>query len=557
MHTDHIQNQRWERGISVANTVDLEKTYAQGTSQREFARQRDIPRTTLQYWLSRKQGLDASPALVDFFESSEGLAFLHRLVIALQFVMCFLCGCGVRPVAKVLELAGLGVFVANSFGSRQKLGAAMEEELRNYALKERERLASQMAAKRISLCEDETFHPEICLVAIEPVSNFILLEAYAEGRDAATWTAALKAALRELPVEVVQSTSDEGKGLLAHVRQGLGAHHSPDIFHVQQELSRATSIALAGRVKQAEKTLTKAVANTEAECAAQQAWAENKHGPGRPPNFEGRIGEARESQQQAEQELEAARQRQERARQAIRGIGRAYHPVDLDTGALRTAEQVTTDLERCFTDITEVATEAALSERCDKGIRKAYRVVPEMTCTMGFFHSEVAAQIESLDLTPEQARAVYQGLIPAAYLENAARKAKQADDRGPLRELAAELRSDSEAGLTNLDQGSLMTVNRVAQECADRFQRSSSCVEGRNGHLSLLHHSLHSLRASRLEALTAVHNFFIQRPDGTTAADRFFGAKPADLFEWLLDHLDMPARPARKRPSQSAPTVLN
>ena len=557
MHTNHTQDQRWEREISVANTVDFEKAYAQGTSQREFAQQHDIPRTTIQYWLSRKRGLDASPALVDFFESPEGLAFLHRLVIALQFVMCFLCGCGVRPVAKVLELSGLGVFVANSFGSRQKLGAAMEEELRNYALKERERLASQMAAKRITLCEDETFHPEICLVAIEPVSNFILLEAYAEGRDAATWTAALKAALRELPVEVVQSTSDEGKGLLAHVRQGLGAHHSPDIFHVQQELSRATSIALAGRVKQAEKTLTKAVANTEAECAAQQAWAENKHGPGRPPNFDGRIAEAREPQQQAEQELEAARQRQERARQAIREIGRSYHPVDLDTGALRTAEQVTTDLERCFTNITEVATEASLPERCDKGIRKAYRVVPEMTCTMGFFHSEVAAQIESLDLTPEQARAIYQGLIPAAYLENAARKAKQAHDRGPLRELAAELRSDSEAGLADLDQGSLMTVNRVAQECADLFQRSSSCVEGRNGHLSLLHHSLHRLRASRLEALTAVHNFFIQRPDGTTAADRFFGAKPADLFEWLLDHLDMPARPARKRPSQTAPTVLN
>ena len=185
-----------------------------------------------------------------------------------------------------------------------------------------------------------------------------------------------------------------------------------------------------------------------------------------------------ETQQQAEQELEAARQRQERARQAIREI-------------------------------------------------------------------------------PEQARAVYQGLIPAAYLENAARKAKQADDRGPLRELGAKLRSDTEAGLADLDRDSQTTVKRVAQECADLFQRSSSCVEGRNGHLSLLHHSLHRLRASRLEALTAVHNFFIQRPDGTTAAERFFGAKPADLFEWLLDHLDMPARPAQKRPRQPAATMLN
>lgn len=139
-------------------------------------------------------------------------------------------------------------------------------------------------------------------------------------------------------------------------------------------------------------------------------------GPGRPPNFEGRVAEARESQQQAEQELGAARQRQERARQAIRGIGRAYHPVDLDTGALRTTEQVITDLEWCFTDITEVAAEASLPERCEKGIRKAYRVLKEMTCTMSFFHSEVEARLESLDVTPEQARAVYQGLIPAAHL---------------------------------------------------------------------------------------------------------------------------------------------
>ena len=180
-----------------------------------------------------------------------------------------------------------------------------------------------------------------------------------------------------------------------------------------------------------------------------------------------------------------------------------------------------------------------------------------MTCTMRFFHSEVVAQIESLDLTPEQAQAVYQGLIPAAYLENAACKAKQAEDRGPLRELAAKLQSNTESRLADLSRGSHITVERVAQECADLFQRSSSCVEGRNGHLSLLHHSLHRLRASRLESLTAVHNFFIQRPDGTTAAERFFGAKPADLFEWLLDHLDTPARPAQKRPSQPAPTVLN
>jgi hypothetical protein len=33
-----------------------------------------------------------------------------------------------------------------------------------------------MPPREISVAEDETFHPEICLVGIEPVSNFILVE---------------------------------------------------------------------------------------------------------------------------------------------------------------------------------------------------------------------------------------------------------------------------------------------------------------------------------------------------------------------------------------------
>ena len=91
------------------------------------------------------------------------------------------------------------------------------------------------------LGEDETFHPAICRVGIEPVSDFIVLEADAEKRDAKTWNAAVSKALAGLPVEVIQSTSDEGQGLLAHVREGLGAHPSPDLFHRQRPLCQHRS----------------------------------------------------------------------------------------------------------------------------------------------------------------------------------------------------------------------------------------------------------------------------------------------------------------------------
>ncbi len=70
-------------------------------------------------------------------------------------------------------------------------------------------------------------------------------------------------------------------------------------------------------------------------------------------------------------------------------------------------------------------------------------------------------------------------------------------------------------------------------------------MEGRNAQLSLYHHGLHRLTDGKLGALTVIHNYFKKRADGTTAAERFFGAKQKDLFEWLLQNMDFPVRPRK------------
>ena len=101
--------------------------------------------------------------------------------------------------------------------------------------------------------------------------------------------------------------------------------------------------------------------------------------------------------------------------------------------------------------------------------------------------------------------------------------------------------------LSQLPLAERAELERLAVEWANLFQRSSSCVEGRNGQLSLCHHSLHRLRPKRLAALTVLANYFHRRRDGTTAAERFFGAPPSDLFEWLVSHVSSPPRPAARR----------
>jgi len=96
----------------------------------------------------------------------------------------------------------------------------------------------------------------------------------------------------------------------------------------------------------------------------------------------------------------------------------------------------------------------------------------------------------------------------------------------------------------------------VARECAQLFQRASSCVEGRNGQLALRHHSLHRISKRKLAALTTVHNYFSERDDGTTAAERFFGAKPRNLLEYVLDRVNLPGRSAQKRSQPSLKAYL-
>ena len=70
-------------------------------------------------------------------------------------------------------------------------------------------------------------------------------------------------------------------------------------------------------------------------------------------------------------------------------------------------------------------------------------------------------------------------------------------------------------------------------------------MEGRNGQLSLRHHGLHRLTTRKLGALGVLHNYLAKRPDGTTAAERFFGARPKPLMPWLLSRLPLPAHTRR------------
>ena len=528
-------------------------------SHRHLSEEVGIPRTTLQHWQGRKDTIDAAPEVVDFFESSAGVAFLHRVVMAAHFVMTQTSSGGIRPVCLFLELSHLNRFVGASYSPHQKVSKATEQAISAFEEEESQRLSKQMRPKQIAVCEDETFHPEICLVAIEPVSNFILLEKYAQSRTAQEWNTALKDAIGEMPIEVVQSTSDEARGICRHVKEDLGVHHSPDLLHVQAEVVKATSAPLASKTRQTQKGLEEAEKAVNRHKGEKEAYLQGPRPPGRPPSFDQRILKAEAQTDQAKDALESATARQQRAKEAIQGISQAYHPYDLETGAPQIAEDISASLESQFSQIETVAGEAHLPQRCFDKIKKAKKVVVDMVATIAFFWLMVQAKIEALGLSPEIEQAVYEHLIPGIYLSLVAQKAKEAHQRHILRQRSQRLLvplSARDGPFEALENEDKMLIEQVALDCARLFQRSSSCVEGRNGHLALRHHSLHRISDQKLKALTTVHNYFVKRPDGTTAAERFFGAKPKDLFEWVLERVELPGRPAQKRPQLKPESYL-
>jgi len=520
-----------------------------GTSLLEYAQKSGVPESTVRHWVSRAQASGAPKSFIDLVESPEGLVLLHRIVLAAMFVLTQVVGGGVRAGCLFLELSGLWRVVASGYGTQQQAVKAMEEAIVSFGEVEKKALGAAMAARDITVTRDETFHEQPCLVAIEPVSNYILVEEHAKDRRTETWAAAMERGLEGLPVRVIQGTSDEGSSLRSLDRK-TGVHSSPDLFHPQQDISRATSLTLQRQADAAEQAIAETTQQVASLIDESDAYDAQRTGPGRPRDYTGTIEEAYQEFEQAEAAATAATARRHQVREAARGISKSYHPFDLETGAVRNAATVESDIQAHFETIDTIAMAAGLSARCQALLDKARRVVPQMVATIAFVHTTIREKISALDLSPAVDDVVCRLLIPLYYLEETVRKAPTAEVRAALRSTIASLSlllQDAGAPLAKLSAKEHDIITRVARECAQLFQRSSSNVEGRNGVLALLHHSLHNLSQRKLNALTVVHNFFIRRTDRTTAAERFIGQSHEDLFEHLLTVLPPPKRPSARR----------
>lgn len=550
----HRRQPRWDRFERADLFAQYRELRPQGLSERQAAKELKVPRTTLQAWRMWHDGLDSCPYVAEFFQSGPGLAFLHRLVIGFHLVCVEVGACGIRLVCLFLHLTGLDRFVAASYGAQQQVNRQVEQAIVAYGHTETPRLAKAMPPKDLTVTQDETFTGGLCLITMDPESNFIILEQLAQARDQTTWHALMAPALAQLKCRVIQSTSDEAPGLLAYVEHYLEAHHSPDFFHGQHELVKAVSGPMATKERAAYQAVTDATEQLERLQSDPQSAGDEpaKCRSGHPPKNPMSLEQAEQALDMTRREHQRLCEQRAQVQASIRGIGHDYHFVDLERGVRRNGQLIASDIQAHIEQIRTIAQHEGLSQYCLERIEKAKRVVPKMQATIEFVSGYVKQQVAQLALTPLVSFAMHAKLIPSYYLDRVA-GTRPLSDGAPLRELAERLRASLvEPGgvLSGLSPEAQHHLHDQAKRLAAVFQRSSSNVEGRNGYLSLRSHQLRGLDLPRKRAcFTVIHNFFLTRPDGTTAAERFFGQKPRSMFAAILESVELapaPLSPPRK-----------
>lgn len=496
-------------------------------SSREISSILEVPNSTMRSWQSQQISLE-SP-LQDFFSTPQGAQFFQQAVTAAILVIEY-GPSGVRGTQEYLRLSGLDQFVATSNGALHDYSKRIEQHIIAFGVSEEKRLVERMRARKITIGLDEMFRGRRpCLVAIEVVSNFILLEKFTEDRKAETWKQEINTRLDGVPLEIGQVVSDLCGALTSYAKD-IDAQHSPDLFHGLYELSKATAAPLSSQERAFEKAVN------EAEAEVQRAI--KKH------------GETSEEAKRAigkhnlrKHGLEERRNRNEKVKESKRALGQIYHPVDIQNGQIQAAETVKTKINEQLKTIEEAAREAGLSQGSIDRISKARRAFDNMMDFLQKYFTMLRLYVDGLQLTKEQKQFFLEIVFPLAYLKMIfKRQAKE--NREKFKLLINSLEVEIREGPWPHEMKDVWM--KQAKEQAELFQRSTACVEGRNGMLSLLHHRCHRLSTNRLKALTIIHNYHIRRADGSTAAERLFEQKHGNLFEFLVKNVRIPSRPRKK-----------
>lgn len=178
------------------------------------------------------------------------------------------------------------------------------------------------------------------------------------------------------------------------------------------------------------------------------------------------------------------------AQEARREITHTYHPFSPDTGEKQTPETVKAKLEKSYAMLEAIAKEANCTDKQKQKLEKSKGALESMIAVLVFFFSFLALTIKTMGLD-ESSGKLFERLVSMEYLKLCLQRAKKKKQKESIKATLCRLEEELSQDLLwgQITQNAQRAWRSKALECAHVFQRSSSCVEGRNGQLSLKFHA--------------------------------------------------------------------
>jgi len=396
--------------------------------------------------------------------------------------------------------------------------------------------------RRVEICAgaDETFFDQVILVMMDLVSGYIVLEEPAPDRCYETWQARVRQALAPLGITLRYVVSDRAKALVKLALAGFDCPSIPDVFHALRDLAKVLGVSFHLQLARVEEKRLKA----HRTLAGLQAKGKDTHVQQRfIAHLDAHIATLRADQTSAQALLHEA--------------SYAVHPFARADSARQQSAQVEATLHQALAALNALHARHTARDNA-KAVAKFTRQIPGLAALVDVWWSGVEQSLPADTVDAALRDWLLAQLLPAVYWQAQVGKTKTPTLKSAYRHAFEEARQ----ALHEHPLSATLTAETFARwqawatEQVGQFQRASSPVEGRNGYLAQLNHCARGTPARRLKVLTVIHNFDLQRADGTTAAERLFGTPFPDLFDWVMERMGALPVP-RKARTPSAPKLLN
>jgi hypothetical protein len=493
-----------ERARSVFNLFKRQPTH----SIRSASNESNIPKSSV-HRQRQAQHTRILKAGHDFFESEVGFNWLRILLYAVVFIFGIQAHVGSELISRFFEIILVSSCIGCSASTIRKMKSIIRQSIVDYDNDQWKKLKEAAGDLEVHLGADDTkIADQQCLILMELCSGVILTEKQAANRTFKTWWSHAGSIINQF--KKVLSFSSDGANVLLNIGKRIKSICVMDLFHFQQDITRLFGSKLTMKIKSLSKQLKKYGHDS----ILPEETVTEKHA------IRKNLGQAYKAKKVY--------------KKALFSISITSHPLDgLKPMFSKELEEKLLDKHNQLSDIVKGC---GLSDKY-KLLNRSKKRIGSLVKLNDLWWEWVDASLAcktSDGLTQEWAKQV---LLPYFYW-------KQQVDKTRKPNLKKYYLSQSTQAKNNLDSHELTKrlLSRDWEEWAklmsQKYQRTTSAIEGRNARLSEHYFNLRGLLPEHLQPLTTIHNFWIKREDQTTAIERLFKVKPPDLFQWILEKVD-------------------